>query len=71
MVGAALDALGAVAPVNALMVGDQYLTDIAPANMLGVRTAKVRTVEPRSFPVMVRVLQLAERVIYGLFSRKT
>jgi len=71
MVGAALDALGSMSPANALMVGDQYLTDIAPANMLGVRTAKVKTVEPQSFPVMVRVLQLAERLLYRLSPSKS
>jgi len=71
MVGAALDALGCASPAHALMVGDQYLTDIAPANMLGVRTAKVRTVDPRSFPMMVRALQVAERVLYRLSPSET
>ncbi|MEO7041275.1 MAG: HAD hydrolase-like protein [Gemmatimonadaceae bacterium] len=62
----ALEALEGVSPAHALMVGDQYLTDIAPANMLGVITVKVNTVEPRSFPVAVRALQMAERVLFSL-----
>ncbi len=60
----ALETLECVAPEHAIMVGDQYLTDIAPANMLGVITLKVNTVEPRSFPVTVRALQMAERLLF-------
>lgn len=68
MVRAALNELGCASPATALMVGDQYLTDVAPASMLGVLTVKVRTVEPHSFPVTVRALQSAERVLYRLSS---
>ncbi|HWG34375.1 MAG TPA: HAD hydrolase-like protein [Gemmatimonadaceae bacterium] len=64
LVRAALAELGCSAPTRAVMVGDQYLTDVAPANSLGVRTVKVRTVQPRSFPMAVRVLQAAERALY-------
>jgi predicted HAD superfamily phosphohydrolase YqeG len=62
----ALCELGCAAPHEALVVGDQYLTDIAPANLLGVRTVKVTTVERRSFPLVVRALQRAEEMLYQL-----
>lgn len=64
MVRVALAELGCTSSVTALMVGDQYLTDVAPANIAGVRTVKVRTVEPHSFPPTVRAFQWAERVLY-------
>jgi len=67
---AALAELGCRAPIRAVMVGDQYLTDVAPANSLGVRTVKVRTVQPRSFPMAARVLQAAERVLYKFSSNR-
>jgi predicted HAD superfamily phosphohydrolase YqeG len=66
LVRAALAEIGCSSPSHALMVGDQYLTDVAPANIVGVRTVKVRTVQPHSFPVAVRVMQAAERVLYKL-----
>ncbi len=43
-----------------LVVGDQYFTDIASANLAGVRSAKVRTIEPGSFPLAVQLGQLLE-----------
>ncbi len=70
LVRAALAELGCSSPTHAVMVGDQYLTDVAPANSLGVRTVKVRTVQPRSFPIAVRVLQAAERVLYKFSSNR-
>jgi len=63
MVRAALDELRCTSPSQAVMIGDQYLTDVAPANMLGVATVKVDTIEPGSFPMPVRALQLAERLL--------
>ena len=51
---------------NALVVGDQYLTDVAGANMTGVRSAKVPTLEPGSFPLPVRILQLLDSGFYRL-----
>jgi predicted HAD superfamily phosphohydrolase YqeG len=61
---AALDELGGVDPAAALMVGDQYFTDIASANLAGVRSVKVPTLEPRSFPRANRIAQWIERSIY-------
>ena len=66
LVRAALAVLGCNSPSDAVMVGDQYLTDVAPANIAGVRTVKVRTVRPDTFPIAVRALQVAERVLYRL-----
>lgn len=66
MLQAALAELGCASPAHAVMIGDQYLTDIAPANMLGVRTVKVRTVDPRSFPLAVRMLWTAERILFRI-----
>jgi len=52
---------------SVLMVGDQYLTDIAGANLAGIRSLRVSTYAPASFPVPVRVLQYLERVCYRIF----
>lgn len=59
-----LTALGGVSPTEALMVGDQYLTDVATANLAGVRAAKVPTWKPETFPLPVRASQVLERVAY-------
>ena len=53
-----------------LMVGDQYLTDIASANLAGVRSAKVKTFRRDTFPGSIRTSQLIETLIYRLFSKK-
>jgi FMN phosphatase YigB (HAD superfamily) len=45
------------------LVGDQHITDIAPANLAGLLSVKVPTFEPASFPLPVRALQLAERAV--------
>jgi HAD-hyrolase-like len=49
---------------EALVVGDQYLTDIAAANLVGVRSAKGPTLEPGSFGLPVRLLQLVRAGLY-------
>ncbi len=56
-----------VAPEKALMVGDQYLTDIAGANEAGVRSVKVRTLGRSSFPFPVACMQRLEAVLFRLF----
>jgi predicted HAD superfamily phosphohydrolase YqeG len=55
------------APDAVLMVGDQYFTDIASANLAGVRSAKVPTLRPSSFPFWVRFGQRLERWVYRVF----
>ncbi len=59
----ALDELG-VAPAEAVMVGDQYWTDVAGAGMAGVRSVKLPTLAPATFPQTLRVLQRFERVLH-------
>jgi predicted HAD superfamily phosphohydrolase YqeG len=49
-----------------LMVGDQYFTDIAGANMAGIRSVKVATLAPASFPLAVQVFQRVERIVYRI-----
>ena len=67
IVRAALEELDlADRPEAALMVGDQYFTDIASANLAGVRSVKVPTLHRASFPVPVRVSQRLEAVLYRL-----
>ena len=61
----ALRVLDVPAP-RALVVGDQYLTDIVAASMTGVRSVKVPTLEPSSFPVAVRMLQLFDASFYRI-----
>jgi predicted HAD superfamily phosphohydrolase YqeG len=46
------------------MIGDQYFTDIAGANLAGIRSVKVDTVAPTSFPFAIRTLQRVERFAY-------
>ena len=46
------------------MVGDQYFTDIAGANLAGIRSVKVDTLSPASFPLPIRALQRLERAVY-------
>ncbi|WP_419938615.1 HAD hydrolase-like protein [Candidatus Palauibacter sp.] len=67
LVRAALDELDlADRPQAALMVGDQYFTDIASANLAGVRSVKVPTLHRASFPAPVRSSQRLEAVLYRL-----
>lgn len=55
---------------SVLMVGDQYVTDIAGANLAGIRSLKVSTYAPASFPLPVRVLQYVERLAFLIFHRR-
>jgi len=64
LIGVAVAALGVQSRDAVLMVGDQYLTDIAGANLGGIRSLKVPTYAPDSFPMSVRVLQALERLWY-------
>jgi predicted HAD superfamily phosphohydrolase YqeG len=67
LVKAALETLGVeTRPEAALMVGDQYFTDIASANLAGIRSAKVPAIDPPSFPAPVRISHRLERWLYRL-----
>lgn len=43
------------------MVGDQYWTDVAGANMAGIRSIRVPPIEPHTFPRTLRILQSVEQ----------
>jgi len=70
LIAVALKALDADSRERVLMVGDQYLTDIAGANLAGIRSLKVPTYAPASFPVSVRILQVSERLLYRATHRR-
>jgi HAD superfamily phosphatase (TIGR01668 family) len=68
LVARALEMMGVPAD-RAVMVGDQYLTDVAGAGLAGVRSVKVGTIGRASFPFAVRMSQRVEwllhRVVHG------
>lgn len=51
-------------PERVVMVGDQYFTDVVGANLAGIRSIKVPTLNRESFPLMVRWLQRLEEGAY-------
>lgn len=53
-------------PARAVMVGDQYLTDVAGANLGGVRSVKLPTCGRETFPGAIKLSQLAERAIFAV-----
>ena len=53
-------------PGRAVMVGDQHLTDVAGANLAGVRSIKVPNPAPETFPLSIRVSQRLEALLYRL-----
>jgi predicted HAD superfamily phosphohydrolase YqeG len=46
------------------MIGDQYLTDVAGANLGGVRSIKLPTLARETFRPSVRFSQSLERGLY-------
>ncbi len=53
-------------PAEAAMVGDQYLTDVAGANLGGIRSVKLPTLAPETFRRSVRLGQIAESLLYAI-----
>jgi len=51
---------------DVVMIGDQYLTDVAGANLGGVRSIKLPTLAHESFRASVRFSQNLERLLYAL-----
>ncbi|MCA9722385.1 MAG: HAD hydrolase-like protein, partial [Gemmatimonadetes bacterium] len=49
-----------------VMVGDQYLTDIAGANLAGARSIKLAAIAPETLPPGIRAGQRVERLLYRL-----
>ena len=58
-------AVGA-APANVGMIGDQYFTDIATANLAGARSIKVPTLRRETFPASLRASQALEALVFRL-----
>lgn len=56
----------ACAKEEVAMIGDQYLTDVAGANLGGVRAIKLPTLAPETFRRSVRLGQVAENVLFAL-----
>jgi predicted HAD superfamily phosphohydrolase YqeG len=56
----------ACAKEEAVMIGDQYLTDVAGANLGGVRSIKLPTLAPETFRRSVRLGQIAENLVYAV-----
>jgi predicted HAD superfamily phosphohydrolase YqeG len=69
LVECAMRVIGRVDRSGVVMVGDQYFTDIAGANLAGIRSVKVDTFDPGSFPFAVRSFQRFESLFYRLFYR--
>lgn len=65
LVHEAVRVLGGTAS-GTVMVGDQYLTDIAGANMGGIRSIKLPTFARATFPFPVRTAQRLEAVLHRL-----
>jgi predicted HAD superfamily phosphohydrolase YqeG len=51
---------------HVVMVGDQYLTDVAGANLGGIRSIKLPTLAPETFRRSVRLGQIVENVLFAL-----
>lgn len=49
-----------------VMIGDQYLTDVAGANLGGVRSIKLPTLARETFRTSVKLSQRFELALYGL-----
>lgn len=63
-----MELLGIDDPHAVLMVGDQYLTDVASANLAVARSAKVPTFRRDTFPLSIRISQRLEWLVYALGS---
>ena len=64
---AALSYFG-TAPEETLMVGDRLMTDVAGANRVGFRTARVKPLHPASQPFGVRVARRFEDLVYAAYN---
>jgi len=70
LVEEALRRLGLIgSPECVAMVGDQHFTDVVSANLAGIRSVKVDTIDPPSFPFPVRVSQRFEALWVGVLRR--
>jgi HAD superfamily phosphatase (TIGR01668 family) len=51
---------------GSVVVGDQYLTDVASANLARVRSIKVQTFARKTFPKSIQTTQRLESLLYRL-----
>ena len=61
-----MEDLGLTDPSTLMMVGDQYFTDVAGANLCGAISVKVSTWRRDSFPLALRLFQWAEQIVYSV-----
>ncbi len=66
LVEMAMQHLGIVDKKKMMIVGDQYLTDIASGNMAGILTTKVPAWGKKSFPLKLRFSQRLEQGLFHL-----
>jgi predicted HAD superfamily phosphohydrolase YqeG len=59
-----MEELGISDPKTLMMVGDQYFTDVAGANLCGAASVKVSTWRRNTFPLALRLFQRAEQLVY-------
>jgi len=57
-------------PEAVVMVGDQYLTDVAGANLAGVRSIKLVNPARSTFPLSIRLSQRLEALLYRVRPRR-
>lgn len=65
LVLAVLRTLG-LEPRASVMIGDQYLTDIAGANLAGIRSVKLPAIGPETLPPGIRFGQRVENFLFRL-----
>ncbi|MCL4864788.1 MAG: HAD hydrolase-like protein [Gemmatimonadales bacterium] len=68
LVRLAIGALGCP-PAAAVMVGDQFLTDVAGANLAGIRSIKLPNPARSTFPWSIRFTQALESLLYRVRPR--
>lgn len=70
LISGVLATLGRPPSDAVFMVGDQYFTDIAGANLAGVNSIKVATIAPQTFPLLLRSFQRAEWLMVRLLGQR-
>lgn len=65
----AMREMNLVDPQGVVMVGDQYLTDVASANLAGARSIKVPAWARHTFPLPVKLSQDFEALLFRLRPR--
>jgi len=65
-----MEELGIADSRTLMMIGDQYFTDVAGANLCGAASVKVSTWRRDSFPLALRFFQRAEQLVYTVRNGK-